>query len=342
MNYTIDQIISNLQIREKMFPCRLSYYPIEFQDVFEIFVDALISARKSPNTITAYYYDIKTFFKFLTQNYPTIKSISQISTITIKKYYKYLETIKFNTYTSITRKKTVLKMFFEYLIEQNILNKNNNPIPVEGVIKSNYNKNKKIPVYLELDEIITFFQVIHNDSCNDFIKLRNLSIFSLLINSGLRISELTALNISDMDDLYNKKMLTITGKGEKTRIIPINDNELQNGSLQYLNKYFLLRKEVQCEEKEALFLSNKKTRLTNRGIQLMIQKYKKNASLNKSITPHKLRHTYATQLIKNNVNLRKVQELLGHSSISTTQIYTHVNIDDLRKEILNLEYKIDI
>lgn len=337
VNYSIEEIIQNEKVRKKLFPCEAPNYPKNLSQLFELFIDALISARKSPNTIASYYFDLKIFLDYVVSYHPEIKSVDEIELFTIKKFYKYLEIEKSNSYRSITRKKMVLKMFVEYLIEQGILDKNKNPIPVEGIIKGNYTKSKKLPVYLEINEIVQLFELIKMDGCSDFMKKRNLSIVSLLINSGLRISELVSLNIQDMNILFNQNILVITGKGNKQRIVPINKDELTKGSLVYLREYYEMRKEMDLAD-EGLFLSNKNRRITSRGVQLLMKKYINQMDIDKVVTPHKLRHTYATHLIKNNANLRRVQELLGHSSISTTQIYTHVNVEDLREEVSGLKY----
>ncbi|SHG95119.1 tyrosine-type recombinase/integrase [Tepidibacter thalassicus] len=338
MKYTIEDLIKNLHLRRKLFPCNLNNYPMEFKDSFEVFIDALISAQKSINTIKAYYFDLKTFFDYIVLNYNGIEYLSDIRPINLTRFYTYLETEKKNSHKSIIRKKMVLDLFFKYLIEQGIILERQNPIIKEEVIKSKIKNKKTTPVYLEKDEIKKFFNCIKKET-NNFYKLRNLSIFSLMLYSGLRVSEIVNINLNDLDYAIKHEILSIIGKGNKERKIPLIKEELLQGSLKYLYDYYKERIKIKAQT-NALFISSKKYRITTRGIQMLVKKYSKSANLNKDITPHKLRHTFATHLIKNGADIRRVQELLGHSSISTTQIYTHIKIEDLKNTLK--EYKLDL
>ncbi|SHJ78597.1 tyrosine-type recombinase/integrase [Tepidibacter formicigenes] len=339
MKYTIENLVSNLKLRRKLFPCNFKNYPMEFKEGLEVFIDALISAQKSINTIEAYYFDLKTFFDYIVLNYNGIEYLADIRPINLTRFYTYLETEKKNSHKSIMRKKMVLNIFFKYLIEQGIILERQNPIRKEEVIKSKV-KNKKItPVYLEKEEIKELFNYIKNKKTNKFYKLRDLSIFSLMLYSGLRVSEIVSINLEDIDYAIKHEVLSIIGKGNKERKIPLLKEELFEGSLKYLYDYYNERAKIDIST-NALFISSKKFRITTRGIQMLVKKYSQNININKDITPHKLRHTFATHLIKNGADIRKVQELLGHSSISTTQIYTHIKIEDLKDTLR--EYNLDL
>lgn len=340
MNYTIDDLMSNLKLRRKMFPCNLESYPMEFKDGFELFIDALISAQKSINTILAYYFDLKTFFDFLVLNYTGIEYLSDIRPIQLTKFYTFLQTEKNNSSKSIIRKKMILNLFFKYLIEQGVILERQNPILKEEVIKTKFKNKTSPPVFLEKDEIIKLFQYIKGKRNGEFYKLRNLSIFSLMLYTGLRISEIVNINLSDLEYAMNHEILIIVGKGNKERKVPLLQEELMDGNLKHLYEYYNKRLEMNLEN-EALFLSTKKCRISPRGIQLLIKKYSQDINLNKNITPHKFRHTFATHLIKNGADIRKVQELLGHSSISTTQIYTHIQTEDLKDTLRQFKLKLD-
>ncbi|MCT4509280.1 MAG: tyrosine-type recombinase/integrase [Tepidibacter sp.] len=337
MKYTTDDLIGSLKLRRQLFP--IDNYPIEFKDAFEVFIDALISAQKSINTIQSYYFDLKTFFEFLMVNYEDIEYLSDIRPLSLARFYTHLQTERKNSYKSILRKKMVLNVFFKYLIEQGIILERQNPIKKEEVIKSKVSNKKSPPVFLEKDEIKKIFDFIKNSRSNKFYKLRNLSIVSLMLYSGLRVSEITSIDLKDIEYALNHEILSIVGKGNKERKIPLLKDELLNGSLNSLYEYYIERLKLDIDT-NALFVSTKKTRLTARAIQMLMKKYSTNTNINKTITPHKLRHTFATHLIKNGADIRKVQELLGHASISTTQIYTHIQIDDLKDTLK--EYKLDL
>ncbi len=340
MNYTTEDLIHSLKLRRKIFPCDIKNYPREFKDGLELFIDALISAQKSINTILAYYFDLKTFFDYVIKNYEGVEYLADIRPLQLTKFYTYLQTEKQNSHQSIIRKKMVLNIFFKYLIEQGVILERQNPILKEEVIKTKVKNKIKAPTYLEKGEVKKLFHYIKTKGKNDFYKLRNLSIFSLMLYTGLRISEIININLEDIEYAMNYELLILMGKGNKERKVPILKEALINGHLQCLFEYYEERRNLDIGEK-ALFISNKKRRITPRAIQMMIKDYAKEIDLNKDITPHKFRHTFATHLIKNGADIRKVQELLGHASISTTQIYTHIKTEDLKDTVRNFNIALD-
>lgn len=336
MTYDIDEVIKDIELRRKLFPASFENYPIEFCDVLEFFTDALISARKSVNTILSYYYDIKTFFDFISSRYERVKSVNDISVITVSRFYTFLETEKKNSHKSILRKKMTLKLMFEFLEEQRIIPADSSPIPKENVIKSKKSSTAKGRTYLEIEELKNLYSHIEDKEKNEFIKSRNISIVCMMVSFGLRISELVNLDTIDIKNALSNKTLVILGKGSKERRLPIVDGFFESTYSGYIEKYIDLRNSMDLRmENEAFFISQKQNRITSRNIQLMIKKYASEMNLNKTLTPHKLRHTFATHLIKNGADIRKVQELLGHSSISTTQIYTHLDTRDLESTLEN-------
>ncbi|KXZ39843.1 integrase/recombinase XerD [Alkalithermobacter thermoalcaliphilus JW-YL-7 = DSM 7308] len=334
MKYTIEQLTENIQLRRKLFKCDIDTYPLEFREALEIFIDALISAEKSINTISSYYFDIKIFFDFITLKYPNIEYISDIRPINITKYYTYLQTEKRNSPRSILRKKMVLKVFFLYLIEQGVILERHNPILKDEIIKNKTKNLKPLPTYLEKNEIINLLSCIDKNEINQFYKFRNLTIFTLMLYTGLRISEIVNIDLQDIQYAMEYEVLNIIGKGNKQRKVPLLKQFLDDGYLKCLKHYYDIRIQKQVKT-NAFFISSKNTRITPRAIQMLTRKYCKNININKNITPHKFRHTFATHLIKNGADIRKVQELLGHSSISTTQIYTHIAVDDLKNTLKN-------
>lgn len=302
------------------------------EEIFLIkdFLSALNTAGKSVNTINSYFRDLKVFFDFKAkENFLKKISIKQFSPINISMYYSYLATEKENSTVSINRKKYVIKLFFDYLLENEVIDKS--PIPKESVIKSKSKAKNKIPTYLEIYEIQKINQSIKEMYEDEFMRAREFFIINLFLCTGLRISELISLNVKDIEKTKVTEYLSIIGKGEKERIVPINILELSkeiNDNENLISKYLELRSNIDCNN-DALFVSQKGNRLSIRYIQKALKKIIAYSNIDKNITPHKLRHTFATHFLKNGANLRLVQEVLGHSSISTTQIYTHSNKDDL-------------
>jgi site-specific recombinase XerD len=152
-----------------------------------------------------------------------------------------------------------------------------------------------------------------------WIPVRDAAILELFYSCGLRISELTGLDVADVD--FTTETLRVTGKGSKERMVPIGGPALSS-----LQRY----RQLAVVTSGPLFLSKRRTRITQQAIDLLLKKYLKHSSIPFAISPHKLRHTFATHLLDAGADLRSVQELLGHSSLSTTQIYTHVSKERLR------------
>lgn len=308
-------------------------YPNETGNYFLLFIEALIASGKSQNTVNAYYNDLKVFFDFCDLKHIPYSPVSLIRPININMYFTFLISARNNSTSSISRKKYVLRLFLDYLSEQGELEKN--PIPKESVIKEKARNLYKLPVYLEIDEIKSINNTIFKMYDDEFIRYRNYFLFNIMISTGLRISEALKLDLSDLNYEGNGKLLRINGKGDKDRIIPIDIKQLNSGTQtnDFIQKYIDMREKSVIME-TALFISKRGARLTPRYVQKELKLLTQNSDIKKNITPHKLRHTFATHLLKNGANIRHVQEILGHSSISTTQIYTHSNIEDLRKSLV--------
>ena len=309
---------------------KLNNYDTEDSMYFTLFLEALNIAGKSNNTINAYFRDLKVFFDFKNENTLLKKiSVKKLQTINITMYYSYLVSSRQNSTVSINRKKYVLKLFFDYLMEQKVIKES--PIPSESVIKAKSKTTSKLPTYLEIDEIQKINESVRLLYQDEFILSRNFFIINLFLHTGLRISELVSLDVKDMEKTKKNEFLQIIGKGNKERVIPINISQLceelsDHNSL--IEKYLDYRKSIKCDD-DALFVSKNGKRLTPRSIQMKLKKIISYSNIDKEITPHKLRHTFATHFLRNGANIRIVQEVLGHSSISTTQIYTHSNKEDI-------------
>ena len=193
---------------------------------------------------------------------------------------------------------------------------------------------KRLPKFLTLDESLQLLKVIDGS-----FRERDIAIFVLFLNCGLRLSELVGINLNDIN--FAKRTLRIIGKGNKERIVYLNDLCIES-----INAYLQVRPtDIELNDKNALFISNKKRRISNRMVELLAKKYFKLAGIDEQrYSPHKLRHTAATIMYKEgNVDIKTLQEILGHVSISTTQIYTHINNQDLKVAADNNPFnKIDI
>src|SRR3990167_862222 len=181
---------------------------------------------------------------------------------------------------------------------------------------------KRIPKFLNVDEIFSLLDAPHTQ---DFKGYRDKAVLESLYSSGLRVSELVGLNLEDID--LNTRLVKVKGKGNKERIVPIGKK-----AISCIETYLELRPSVsKKEESQAVFLNARGGRLTVRSIQRIVDCAITQCGLSKEVTPHVLRHTFATHLLNSGADLRSIQELLGHTSLSTTQKYTHLNLDQLTK-----------
>ena len=185
---------------------------------------------------------------------------------------------------------------------------------------------KRQPVYLTLDETEKLLDAINTEK-NDFLRARDMAIVFTFLTTGMRLSELVSINVSDIENDH----FTIIGKGNKERTIYLTEN-----ALKLIHHYLRIRKDyLEDLYVDALFVSTRKKRISNRTVQSTIEKYLKKAGFDTSIySTHKLRHTAATLMYKyGNVDIRALKDILGHTNISTTQIYTHLEDEDLKNAI---------
>ena len=216
---------------------------------------------------------------------------------------------------------TVLNSFYKYLLDSNYITIN----PVETIKHPKINQH--LPVFLNEEEIKNLLNI----NLNTPYDYRNKAMLELLFSTGIRISELINLKIQDID-LIND-VIKVLGKGSKERIIPI-DNIAKQHLINYINnyRYSLLKKNTNIDY---LFINNLGNKISRVGFFKIIKKEAIRANIKKEISPHTIRHTFATILLKNGADLRVIQELLGHSDIKTTQIYTHLIKEQLKKEYLD-------
>lgn len=271
-------------------------------------------------TIISYRNDLIQFFNYL-KLYRILKDdkIEYVDRNVMRKYIVYLKKSDYSA-RSISRKISTVRSFFKFCLREGIIKVN----PTINLITPKIDK--KLPYFLYLQEAN---KLIETPLKNTIFGIRDRAILELLYGTGIRVGELVNLNICNID-LYEKTII-VFGKGSKERILPLGNPSIM-AIQEYLTSRNLFEKKifVNKNDLEALFLNRLGGRLTTRSIRRIIIKYMKMAGLNKKISPHVLRHSFATHLLGGGADLRSVQELLGHKSLSTTQIYTHITKERLK------------
>lgn len=268
----------------------------------------------APNTLESYGRDLRQFHKYLQVD--DTEFLKTANRNTILAYLNSLQN-KGRAVSTISRNLAAIKSFYQYLVRERYLEKD----PAANLESPKLEK--KLPKILTIQEVELLLK-----QPNILLPagLRDKAMLELLYATGIRVSELIALNISDMNlDLGYVKCF---GKGSKERIVPMGSIAIKCVQ-EYINKG--RQKLVRTYEEPALYVNHHGNRLTRQGFWKIIKKYAQNADINKEITPHTLRHSFATHLLENGADLRSVQEMLGHADISTTQIYTHVTKNRLKE-----------
>ena len=285
-----------------------------------------------------YNYNLNTFLKYILYHFKMTNekdlkqisirnmSLETVSKITLDDIHSFLFYLT-NTYNSKAatraRKVSSIRVFFNYLCNK------------AGLIEKNPAQNletpkldKRIPKYLTLDDSKKLLEAVND--MDDRNKERDYAIITLFLNCGMRLSELVGINIKDIN--FNDQKLNVIGKGNKERTIYLN-----SACMNAVNKYLAVRPHdnIKYDSKDALFLSERRERISNRTVQYIVKQELKRAGLDTNkYSVHKLRHTAATLMYKyGNVDIRALQELLGHESISTTEIYTHVDNSQIRNAV---------
>lgn len=281
------------------------------------FIKYLTNEKRYPETtISSYERDLDNYYGYIELKKIDYKNITKDE---IRDYLKYLDDLNYSKNT-VSRILSTLRHFYTYLVTNKEVKIN------QFKLIRNPKKEKKLPNFLQGDELQKIFDTINIETP---LGMRNRLIVELLYASGLRVSELTELKMKDID--ISNKEIRVTGKGDKERIVYFGD---------YAKKYLELylkegRKELLNNKRsDYLLINNLGDNLSTRGVQMVIDDIVKEASLKHNISPHALRHTFATDLLNNGADLKSVQELLGHSSLSTTQIYTHITNERLRSVYL--------
>ena len=276
---------------------------IKKDHLIESFLDSLyIEKGLSQNTVQSYKNDITSFALWVDEsiNLPLVR----ISKIDINKYIAHLFKNGLKS-SSVNRKISTIKSFFIFLLKKKHILVS--PVDDIEMIK----QEKYLPISMSEKEVELLLESPNLDS---FIGIRDRAMIEMLYATGMRVSELINLKITDID--HNRLVVKVMGKGSKERLIPYGEV-----ASDYLNAYLKNRKEINSNE---IFLSNRGKKITRSAFWNRIKLYLKKENLKESISPHTLRHAFATHLLNRGADLRSVQILLGHSDLSTTQIYTHI------------------
>ena len=311
----------------------------ENPDFLNSFLDYSITIlNKSPASIKEYNYDLATFLKFIKLHFGltkqadfskiiindiTIDIMKQIQLDDIHAFISYLATELRSKPATRARKVSSIRIFFKYLSQKaNLIDVN----PAQNLETPKLEK--RIPKYLSLDDSKKLLSVASSDDNRN--NERDFAITTLFLNCGMRLSELVNINIKDIN--FSECKMNVIGKGNKERTIYLN-----KACIKALNNYLALRPKegINFKSKDALFLSERKERISNRTVQYIIKNELRKAGLDTNkYSVHKLRHTAATLMYQyGNVDIRALQELLGHQSIATTEIYTHVENERVRAAV---------
>lgn len=263
----------------------------------------------SAHTLRAYETDVSDFALFLRNKEA---GFSAVDKHIFREYMGGLNEKKLSK-ASLTRKFASLRSFYKFLIINNSIEKS----PLENM--SSPKKEKKVPSFLTEDEMRSLFEIPD-------LALRDRGMIELLYSCGLRIEELMSLNVKNIDFISNT--VTVTGKGNRERIVPIGDT-----CLAVIKRYLDERRaeNLPFDRNSPVFLSARGKRLEQRTARRVLHNWFIKAGISKKVSPHTLRHTFATHILDRGCDLRSVQEMLGHKNLSTTQIYTHVTIESLKK-----------
>ncbi|MCK9204082.1 MAG: tyrosine recombinase XerC [Bacteroidales bacterium] len=269
--------------------------------------------RYSPHTVTAYRNDLEQFFSFL-DVYFGIRDIAEIDHSMIRSWLVRLMEDKMST-RSINRKLTTLKSFYRFLLREGAVEQN----PMLRVVSP---KNpKRLPVFVEKDKMNILLDETEFDE--GFPGIRDKLIIELFYSTGIRLSELVNLKESDID--FHQDTIKVLGKRNKERLIPFSKK------MEVMLKSYLAEKIKVFGDTQALFLTDKGRKIYPKMVYLKVHRYLSTVTTMDKKSPHVLRHTFATHMLNNGAELNAVKDLLGHASLSATQVYTHITIEKLKR-----------
>ena len=274
----------------------------------------------SPNTLAAYGSDLAQLIEYLKTNYFNGNGggWEGVDEDMMSQYLLHLHALEYSD-TTRARKVASSKSLFNFLVDEGIVTRD----PTENI--SSPRIGRSLPDTLSADEVDSLLVSASKQETSD--GMRDQAMFEILYASGLRVTELVSLNIADLD--LEQGTVRCLGKGSKERLIPVH-----SGAVAILRRYIDEARPsfIKNTTERALFMNRRGQRLSRQGFWLILKAQSKRAGITKKITPHTLRHSFATHLLQGGAPLRHVQELLGHSSITTTQVYTHLTSEHVRTE----------
>lgn len=276
-----------------------------------------IERNASPLTLKSYAEDFNSFFDYLQDRVGRIPEPSETDITMLRGYVAYLHECQYAK-TTIARRLACLRSFFRYCAREKLVTSN----PAKALRTPR--TGRKLPSFLTAQQTVTLVEAPPSDEPSG---LRDRAMLETMYSAGLRVAELVGLNLSDWDQDAN--VLRVRGKGRKERIAPVGRH-----ASTALHEWLAVREVAEDagpEDREAVFLNRFGKRLTTRSVGRMLEKYVKANGLDSKTSPHSLRHTFATHMLDGGADLRSVQELLGHKSLTTTQIYTHVSTQRMRE-----------
>jgi len=310
-----------------------------FHQLIQSFIESLSSEKGySAHTCRAYRRDIEDFVSFISTGtgaveknttgaehpdsfhsdqpdpYESPLRVEQVDALTIRGYLGFL--YKKNKKVTIARKLSALRSFFKYLVKVGILTEN----PADMILTPKLGK--FIPVYLTVDDMFRLLDSIRTDTLQG---LRNRAMFEIMYSCGIRVSELAGMNVGGVD--FQQLVVRVLGKGNKERVVPVGHKAIE--AVKAYRNRLMMDRGVGMDLDAPLFLNKYDTRLTTRSIARILDQVAMRCGLLTPVSPHAFRHSFATHMLDGGADLRGLQELLGHQSLSTTQRYTHVSIDQL-------------
>ena len=289
------------------------------EEYIRSFVESLASEKGySANTCRAYAHDVEEFFAYAGQDRggrANALDVTRVDRLMVRGFLGFLH--KKNNKATIARKLSGLRTFFNFLVKHGVLKEN----PADFIHTPK--QDQPIPTYLPVDDM---FRLLDSMTADTVLGLRNRAMFETLYSTGLRVSELSGMNTGDLD--MQQCTVRVRGKGNKERVVPIGEKALA-AITRYREKLFQEKKDR--KDPKPVFLNKNGTRLSTRSIARILDQLAVKCGIPIPLFPHAMRHSFATHMLDAGADLRVVQELLGHKSLSTTQKYTHVSIDKLMK-----------
>ncbi|BBO66156.1 tyrosine recombinase XerC [Desulfosarcina alkanivorans] len=288
----------------------------------DLFLQALASEKGySTHTIRAYGHDLAEFAGYAAGGAGSSEkratrplAVADIDSLTIRGYLGHLH--RKNEKITIARKLSALRSFFRHLVKHRLADED----PTAAILTPKHSR--RMPAYLSVDDM---FRLLDQATDDTVLGLRNRALFETLYGAGIRVSELTGLNVFDVD--FSSGCLRVSGKGNRERIVPVGAGALDR--IQVYRDGLFARTGIGMATDGPLFLNKNKGRLSARSVGRILESLIRKCSLSVPVSPHGIRHSFATHMLDAGADLRTVQKLLGHKSLSTTQKYTHVSIDRL-------------